>query len=147
MATFGTFLPLARTIRCGPKLPRSLRPDLREYRFMIRRLVMAIAALFMMAAFTTASVVAQTTCAMDDHQMAMAPQGHQNCPDSTKSHDCANACPSMCGAVAAQQSDPIPPIVATSPEVTIRVAALSGFEEGPDVPPPRKQRQSGFLFN
>jgi hypothetical protein len=79
---------------------------------------MVVAALSIMAAFTSASAVAQMAC-VDDHQMAMAPQEHPNRPDSRKSHDCANACPLMCGAVSAEQTDLTGPMLAASPGAAV----------------------------
>ena len=107
---------------------------------MSRRLAMAVAALLTMATFASGSAVAQITCAVDDHQMAMVSQDHRNRPGSAKSHDCTDACPLMCGAVMAQQSEAAAPMLALLPRVAVKESALSGLDNRPDIPPPRMDR-------
>jgi hypothetical protein len=115
----------------------AFRPERPNNEHMFRRFTLALIALALLSSLTAASAVAEVACEMDESVSAM--HGMQHCPDAAKAHDCAAACPLMCGAVTPQLHKVASPRVTRAHERPLRDLALTSLNDRPDLPPPRTE--------
>jgi hypothetical protein len=109
---------------------------------MTQWLARALLAFFLLTSFTFGSAVAQVACSSDGDQAAISVHGHRSCPNNAKAHDCANACPQMCGAFVLRRATiAAPPAVAAAQAGALQTF-LASLDRRPDIPPPRSEMPS-----